>query len=255
MSLRTFILICLIFVTYCKESGEKHLTILTQSIGSMLVSEIGDKTFFLAAILSMKFNRMAVFAGAAGALVLMTAISCAFGIIVPSLLPRFYTAIVVTIIFYFFGAKLLYEWYHMENEGDKEELKQVEMELEELDKKLLSSHKIIDPENPSEGQKTTNLAAVVPIQQIIWQAFIMTFLGEWGDRSQITTISLSAVQDADIVFLGCSLGHLICTTIAVVGGKLLAHSISEKTVNLAGGIVFIVFGLMHTYALITGDLD
>ncbi|CAD8133673.1 unnamed protein product [Paramecium pentaurelia] len=254
MSLRTFILICLIFVGYCKESGEKHLTILTQSIGSMLVSEIGDKTFFLAAILSMKFNRLAVFAGAAGALVLMTAISCAFGIIVPTLLPRFYTAIVVTIIFYFFGGKLLFDWYHMENEGDKEELKQVEMELEELDKKLLSSHKIIDPENPTEGQKT-NLASVVPIQQIVWQAFIMTFLGEWGDRSQITTISLAAVQDADIVFLGCSIGHLICTTIAVVGGKLLAHQISEKTVNLAGGIVFIIFGLMHTYELMTGNLD
>ncbi|CAD8167761.1 unnamed protein product [Paramecium octaurelia] len=254
MSLRTFILLCLLYIGYCKESGEKHLTILTQSIGSMLVSEIGDKTFFLAAILSMKFNRLAVFAGAIAALVLMTGISCAFGIIVPTLLPRFYTAIVVTIIFYFFGAKLLFDWYHMENDGDKEELKQVEMELEELDKKLLSSHKIIDPENPSEGQKT-NLAAVVPIQQIVWQAFIMTFLGEWGDRSQITTISLSAVQDTDIVFLGCSLGHLMCTTIAILGGKLLANQISEKTVNLVGGTVFIIFGLMHTYDLMTGHLD
>ncbi|CAK61599.1 unnamed protein product (macronuclear) [Paramecium tetraurelia] len=254
MSLRTFTLLCLLYIGYCKESGEKHLKILTQSIGSMLVSEIGDKTFFLAAILSMKFNRLAVFAGATAALVLMTGISCAFGIIVPTLLPRFYTAIVVTIIFYFFGAKLLFDWYHMENDGDKEELKQVEMELEELDKKLLSSHKIIDPENPSEGQKS-NLSAVVPIQQIIWQAFIMTFLGEWGDRSQITTISLSAVQDTDIVFLGCSLGHLMCTTIAILGGKLLANQISEKTVNLVGGIVFIIFGLMHTYDLMTGHLD
>ena len=88
------------------------------------------QTFFLAAILSMKFNRMAVWGGAIAALILMTAISCLFGIIVPTLLPRFYTALVVTFIFYFFGCKLLYEWYHMENEGDKEELKEVEMELE-----------------------------------------------------------------------------------------------------------------------------
>lgn len=99
----------------------------------------------------MKFNRVAVWGGAIGALVLMTAISCIFGIIVPSLLPRFYTALVVTFIFYFFGIKLLLDWYHMEHEGDKEELKEVEQELEELDKKLLSSHKIIsDPENPTE---------------------------------------------------------------------------------------------------------
>jgi putative Ca2+/H+ antiporter (TMEM165/GDT1 family) len=74
----------------------------------------------------MKFNRIAVWTGAISALVLMTAISCMFGIIVPTLLPRFYTALVVTFIFYFFGIKLLLDWHHMENEGDKEELKEVE---------------------------------------------------------------------------------------------------------------------------------
>lgn len=74
----------------------------------------------------MKFNRYAVWAGAAGALVLMTAISCLFGMIVPSLLPKFYTSLIVTFIFYFFAGKLLYDWYHMENDGDKEELKEVE---------------------------------------------------------------------------------------------------------------------------------
>lgn len=47
------------------------------------------------------------------------------------------------------------------------------------------------------------------------------------------------------------MGHLLCTTIAVVGGKLLANKISEKTVNLAGGLVFLLFGIMHTYDLLT----
>lgn len=48
---------------------------------------------------------------------------------------------------------------------------------------------------------------------------------------------------------------MICTTIAVVGGKLLADKISEKTVNLAGGIVFMIFGLMHTYDLLAGHFN
>lgn len=43
MSFRNLIFMGLLGAVYCKESGEKHLKILTQSIGSMVVSEIGDK--------------------------------------------------------------------------------------------------------------------------------------------------------------------------------------------------------------------
>ena len=45
------------------------------SISVIIVSELGDKTFFIAAILSMKNPRMAVFAGAMLALGLMTILS------------------------------------------------------------------------------------------------------------------------------------------------------------------------------------
>lgn len=41
----------------------------------ILVSEIGDKTFFIAAIMAMKHPRMMVFIGAISALALMTVIS------------------------------------------------------------------------------------------------------------------------------------------------------------------------------------
>lgn len=47
MPFRTILMMSLIYVAYCKESGERHLTIFTQSIGSMLVSEIGDKVTYL----------------------------------------------------------------------------------------------------------------------------------------------------------------------------------------------------------------
>ncbi len=45
----------------------------------ILVSEIGDKTFFIAAILSMKNNFLVVFAGAIGALSVMTVLSAGLG--------------------------------------------------------------------------------------------------------------------------------------------------------------------------------
>jgi putative Ca2+/H+ antiporter (TMEM165/GDT1 family) len=66
---------------------------------------------------------------------------------------------------------------------------------------------------------------------ILWQSFSLTLLNEWGDRSQFSTIALAAVHDAHSVFIGGSLGHLFCTALAVLGGKLLSNKIPEKTVT------------------------
>jgi len=43
----------------------------------------------------------------------------------------------------------------------------------------------------------------------------MTFLAEWGDRSQIATVALAATYNLFFVTLGCLLGHFICTGAAV----------------------------------------
>ncbi len=37
---------------------------------------------------------------------------------------------------------------------------------------------------------------------VFWQALSLTFLGEWGDRSQFTTIALAAKGSATTVFIG-----------------------------------------------------
>lgn len=80
------------------------------------------------------------------------------------------------------------------------------------------------------------------LSAIVIEAFTMTFLAEWGDRSQITTISLAASQNVYGVTVGGCLGHVICTAAAIIGGKQLASVIDEKTVNLIGGIMFLIFG-------------
>lgn len=49
---------------------------LTASFAVIMVSEIGDKTFFIACILAMKYSRMVVFAGAMLALGSMHSLSC-----------------------------------------------------------------------------------------------------------------------------------------------------------------------------------
>ena len=54
----------------------------------ILVSEVGDKTFFIAAILAMTNNKMVVFLGALSALYLMTILSAVLGWVVTTFMPR-----------------------------------------------------------------------------------------------------------------------------------------------------------------------
>ena len=54
---------------------------------------------------------------------------------------------------------------------------------------------------------------------------------------------MAADQDVLGVTIGGILGHALCTGIAVVGGKLLATRISERTVLQSGGALFLIFAV------------
>jgi hypothetical protein len=77
-----------------------------QSFGAIIVSEIGDKTFFIAALLAMKSSPHIVFAGAIGALAFMTVLSVVLGYAAPLLLPREITHYAAVALFFFFGSVL-----------------------------------------------------------------------------------------------------------------------------------------------------
>eukprot|EP00291_Cryptomonas_curvata_P022291 CAMPEP_0172175762 /NCGR_PEP_ID=MMETSP1050-20130122/14414_1 /TAXON_ID=233186 /ORGANISM="Cryptomonas curvata, Strain CCAP979/52" /LENGTH=318 /DNA_ID=CAMNT_0012847913 /DNA_START=123 /DNA_END=1079 /DNA_ORIENTATION=- len=204
------------------------------SLMMIIVSELGDKTFFIAAIMAMKHPRGIVLAGALGALGLMTVLSAAAGFALPSLLPRVYTHYASVVLFAVFGVKLLKDAREMKDEGHSEELEEVEAELNKADKK-----KNPDVEATAPAYNPSGFV----INAVLWQAFTLTFLAEWGDRSQIATIALAAQKDPWGVAAGGTLGHAACTSIAVVGGRMLATKISERTVSYSGGALFLVFAL------------
>ncbi|TMW60300.1 hypothetical protein Poli38472_000342 [Pythium oligandrum] len=203
-------------------------------------TEIGDKTFFIAAILSMKKDRIVVFAGAIGALIVMTVLSVVMGVVATKFLPPSLTHYLGAVLFVLFGARMIYDAREMSATGPSEELAEVEDEL--LGKKNEGEAEQLEDGNAKPA------SAEESMMKVFSQAFFMTFLAEWGDRSQIATVTLSATKDAFGVTLGAVLGHSMCTGIAVVGGKFLASRISERTVALVGGVLFLLFAL-HSFVM------
>eukprot|EP00429_Kryptoperidinium_foliaceum_P055444 CAMPEP_0176089042 /NCGR_PEP_ID=MMETSP0120_2-20121206/44591_1 /TAXON_ID=160619 /ORGANISM="Kryptoperidinium foliaceum, Strain CCMP 1326" /LENGTH=229 /DNA_ID=CAMNT_0017422915 /DNA_START=30 /DNA_END=719 /DNA_ORIENTATION=- len=199
------------------------------TLSMIIVSELGDKTFFIAALLAMRHCRRAVFVGSAGALVLMTALSVALGVALPALLPKEYTHWAAVALFVYFGGKLLLEAAEMfrsgEGAGPSSELDEVEQSLKDV--------------NSPKVDKTSFQG----LQAVAMQAFTLTFLAEWGDRSQISTVALAAAKNPWGVMLGGSIGHCCCTSLAVLGGKYLAASISERIVVGVGGVLFLLFAV------------
>jgi len=224
---------------------------LVPSFALILVSELGDKTFIIAAIMAMKHSRLEIFSAALGALALMTVLSAVIGSAAPKLLPVVWTHWGAAILFLFFGLKLLKDAYEMEPGGDgpSEEMVEVESELRKTEEEEGSSS---DDEIAKHGRKNSKHQGHSLREKLfprVWiQCFTLTFVAEWGDRSQISTMVLAAQKSDSIgVTIGGILGHSICTGLAVVGGRLLAARISERTVTIAGGILFIIFFAMSVW--------
>lgn len=208
------------------------------SIAMIIVTELGDKTFFIAAILAMRHPQIVIFLGAISALAIMTVLSAGIGFALPTVLPRQYTHYAATILFVYFGLKLLYDGLQLASKGEgggpSDELEEVEQELKDKNE---------DGVDETGGGNATPYKAKGGSTSIFWQALTLTFLAEWGDRSQIATIALAAAKDPIGVTAGGILGHSMCTGLAVVGGKVLAGRISERNVLIVGGLLFLAFAV------------
>ncbi|MEJ1274686.1 transmembrane protein 165 [Cricetulus griseus] len=107
------------------------------AISVIIVSELGDKTFFIAAIMAMRYNRLTVLAGAMLALALMTCLSVLFGY-ATTVIPRVYTYYVSTALFAIFGIRMLREGLKMSPDEGQEELEEVQAELKKKDEECFS---------------------------------------------------------------------------------------------------------------------
>jgi len=221
------------------------------SLAVIIVSEIGDKTFFIAAIMAMKHSRLLIFSAAISALVIMTILSVVLGFLT-TVIPQVYTFYAATILFVVFGVRMLYEGYNMNDDEGQEELEEVQMELKKKEEEMGNKKTGTDLETGNseavkESSSVLQTLMTSVFSPIFITAFTMTFLAEWGDRSQITTIILSSREDPWGVCIGGCFGHSLCTVGAVIGGRMIAQRISVKTVTLIGGVVFLLFAVSSLY--------
>uniref|UniRef100_A0A453QG40 GDT1 family protein n=1 Tax=Aegilops tauschii subsp. strangulata TaxID=200361 RepID=A0A453QG40_AEGTS len=93
-----------------------------------VLSEVGDKTFFAAAILAMRHPRKLVLAGCLSALTVMTALSASLGWAAPNLISRKWTHHITTLLFFVFGIWSLWEGF--KEEGESEDLAELEAKLD-----------------------------------------------------------------------------------------------------------------------------
>ncbi len=188
----------------------------------ILFSEIGDKTFFIAVLLSLQRPRGTVFIGTFGALAVMTVISVGLGRlfhIADEALP-FHTDVpwddyAAVALLLFFGVRTLQE---AANAAPKAEEEQAD---------AATAVSAMD-----DSASTTAL---------LISTFALVFAAEWGDKSFLATIALSAASDPAGVVAGAVAGHGTATALAVAGGALLKEYVSEQVVAYVGGSLFIVF--------------
>jgi putative Ca2+/H+ antiporter (TMEM165/GDT1 family) len=117
-----------------KEKAEKHVnpgfsSAFAKAFMMILVTEIGDETFIIAAIMAMRHSRYVVYGGAMAALILMTVLSTLFGFVLPNFLSKSTTNHVATGLYIFFGVRLFWIAYKSDPNEAKEEVVEVEEKL------------------------------------------------------------------------------------------------------------------------------
>ncbi|KAG9311277.1 hypothetical protein JVU11DRAFT_8364 [Chiua virens] len=253
---------------------------LTSSFLMIIFSEIGDKTFFIAAILASRHPRLVVFAGAFGSLLLMSLLSAEMGHILPNLVPKQWIHFTAGVLFLVFGSKMVMEAREMQSEKMQEEMKETAEEIENDATENGSTQNAIPLERLEEGEapsvpppqprKATKLSSLADgarnffnliLGPVFVQSFLLTFLGEWGDRSQFATIALGATHcgclylNVYLVTLGTVIGHSACTGLAVIAGRWISNKVSAKHVTLAGASLFFIFGVIYLYQSLTGSTE
>ena len=190
------------------------LAVLAITFGTIFLVELPDKTFIAALVLSTRYRPLAVWIGVGLAFGVQTVVAVTAGALA-TLLPDALLKSVAIVIFAV-GAFLLYRTAP----GAEAEEKEQEEEF----------------------------AAKATENRSFWRAvaasFLVLFAAEWGDLSQLLTISLVArFHDHVNVFIGAWSALLVVSGLAVIAGRVLLRYMKLSLLHYIGAAVCLVLAL------------
>lgn len=80
-------------------------------------------------------------------------------------------------------------------------------------------------------------------KNIFFSAFLMIFLTEWGDKTQVASALFATQYNVLFVFIGTMLALSMLSIMALFFGKILNKRLNQKLLTKIVGIVFIILGL------------
>ena len=79
---------------------------------------------------------------------------------------------------------------------------------------------------------------------LLFTTFFTVFLAEMGDKTQLTTITLSSTTNKPLaVFMGSSIALILATLLGALAGSSIANLIPAFILKLISGIVFLIIGI------------
>jgi len=187
------------------------LTALVLTFGAIFVVELPDKTFLATLVLATKYRPILVWLGVGAAFAVQTTVAVLLGH-AASLLPEDVVRIVAMVMFLAGAVVLVREGRsHQQSSGDEF----------------------------AEGAKdVTGFRAVLA-------SFLVLFAAEWGDLSQLLTISLVARYEAPLsVFIGALGALLLVSGLAVIAGKTLLRFVALHVLHYVGAAVCLVLAAL-----------
>jgi putative Ca2+/H+ antiporter (TMEM165/GDT1 family) len=180
------------------------------SIFSLIfVAELPDKTALATLMMATQGSPVAIFIGVAAAFVIQSLVAIAFGGVI-GLLPEKWVHLGSGLLFFVFAALLYFEKEEQDETG-----------------KAISS--------------VTPLSSL----KMIWKAFVLIFIAEWGDLTQLATASMAARNHSQIwtVFTAAVLSLWTVTAIAIFVGHQLRHTLPIHKLKILSMALFTGIGI------------
>ena len=186
------------------------LQLLLSVFGVIFVAELPDKTALSALVLATHYPPGPVFAGTALALTVQSAIAVSAG--------RLLAALPISVVRYAAGALFVISGILMVlRRGTAEGLA---------------------PAHPETRAEPT-------AWRVFRTVFVVVFVAEWGDLTQLGTAALAARFQAPlVVFCGATLALWAVAALAVLAGNRLATVLRPEHARNAAAVAFVIIGIL-----------